>query len=69
MVTLIFGIFCCRKTNNPHMHRASKLLVYLWTTIHWIACFYYMLSEVIEVYFIFKILEKKFSVKIMSMYF
>lgn len=28
------------------MYRAAKLLLYLATTIHWIACMYYVLNEV-----------------------
>ncbi|XP_022087663.1 cyclic nucleotide-gated channel rod photoreceptor subunit alpha-like isoform X1 [Acanthaster planci] len=34
------------RTSNPNRVRAFKLIMYLGVIIHWIGCFYYMLSEV-----------------------
>jgi hypothetical protein len=34
------------QTNLPHLVRALRLTLYLTTAIHWIACFYYVISNV-----------------------
>ncbi|KAK7502695.1 hypothetical protein BaRGS_00005945, partial [Batillaria attramentaria] len=32
-------------TNNPNLLRAFKLSLHLWLVIHWIGCFYYLISK------------------------
>ncbi|XP_038073452.1 cyclic nucleotide-gated channel rod photoreceptor subunit alpha-like [Patiria miniata] len=40
-----FTSMCDTRTSNPNRVRAFKLIMYLGVIIHWIGCFYYMLSD------------------------
>ncbi|XP_033636296.1 cyclic nucleotide-gated channel rod photoreceptor subunit alpha-like isoform X2 [Asterias rubens] len=40
-----FTAMCDTRTSNPNRVRAFKLIMYLGVIIHWIGCFYYMLSD------------------------
>jgi len=34
------------KTSLPHLLRTGKMLLYLFTIIHWVACLYYIISDI-----------------------